>query len=158
MPPPACKHPNPPASEGCSNICGWNAPPGRYLEGLFEGVAGEDLAAVAAGELAAAGGGWVKLVFGFPEHFTGPASFSGASASYSTGVVRALCDHVHALDGRVAAHVSGPGDAAAAISLGIDSLEHGPDVPLESLGILGQRGGAWTPTPSRPAPQPPGPT
>jgi imidazolonepropionase-like amidohydrolase len=88
----------------------------------------------------------VKLVFDFPEHFTGVASFSRASASYGPGVVRSLSDHVHALGGRVAAHVSGPGDAAAAISLGIDSLEHGPDVPLESLDVLGQRGGAWTPT------------
>ena len=53
---------------------------------------------------------------------------------------------MHALGGRVAAHVSGPGDAQAAIELGIDSLEHGPDVPLESLACLGRRGGAWTPT------------
>jgi hypothetical protein len=37
--------------------------------------------------------------------------------------------------------VSAPGDAAAAISLGIDSLEHGPDVPLESLDVLGQAEG-----------------
>ena len=46
----------------------------------------------------------------------------------------------------MAAHVSGPGDAQAAIELGVDSLEHGPDVPLEALGALGQRRGAWTPT------------
>jgi hypothetical protein len=36
------------------------APPGRYLEGLFEGVTGEDLASVGAAELAASGSGWVK--------------------------------------------------------------------------------------------------
>jgi imidazolonepropionase-like amidohydrolase len=122
------------------------APPGRYLEGLFEGVTGEDLATVAAAELAASGGGWVKLVFDFPEHFTDVTSFSQATASYAAEIVRSLCDRVHALGGRVAAHVSGPGDAAAAIELGIDSLEHGPDVPLESLACLGRRGGAWTPT------------
>jgi imidazolonepropionase-like amidohydrolase len=122
------------------------APPGRYLEGLFEGVTGEDLEKVAAEELAASGGGWVKLVFDFPEHFTGVASFSEATASYAAEVVSSLCDRVHALGGRVAAHVSGPGDAKAAIGLGIDSLEHGPDVPLESLACLGRRGGAWTPT------------
>ena len=45
-----------------------------------------------------------------------------------------------------AAHVSGPGDEAAAIELGAGSLEHGPDVPLESVACLGRRGGAWTPT------------
>jgi imidazolonepropionase-like amidohydrolase len=122
------------------------APPGRYLEGLFEPVTGEDLAAVAGEELAASGGGWVKLVFDFPEHFTGAASFSQATASYAAEIVQSLCDRVHALGGRVAAHVSGPGDAGLAIELGIDSLEHGPDVPLESLDRLGRRGGAWTPT------------
>jgi imidazolonepropionase-like amidohydrolase len=122
------------------------APPGRYLEGLYEGVADADLAAVAAAELAASGGGWVKLVFDFPEHFTGVASFSEATASYAAETVRSLCDRVHSLGGRVAAHVSGPGDATAAIDLGVDSLEHGPDVPLESLARLGRRGGAWTPT------------
>ena len=65
------------------------APPGRYLEGLFEGVADEDLATVAAAELAASGGGWVKLVFDFPEHFTGVASFSAATAALSS---RTRCD------------------------------------------------------------------
>jgi imidazolonepropionase-like amidohydrolase len=100
------------------------APPSRYLEGLFEGLTGEDLESVAAEELAVSGGGWVKLVFDFPEHFTGVASFSEATASYAAEVVRSLCDRVHALGGRVAAHVSGPGDAQAAIGLGIDSLEH----------------------------------
>jgi imidazolonepropionase-like amidohydrolase len=122
------------------------APPGRYLEGLFEGVTDEDLAAVAEEELSASRSGWVKLVFDFPEQFTGPASFSAATANYAAGTVRSLCDRVHALGGRVAAHVSGPGDAAAAVGLGVDSLEHGPDVPLESLAVLGRRGGAWTPT------------
>ena len=47
---------------------------------------------------------------------------------------------------RPAIVVSGPGDAESAIELGVDSLEHGPDVPLESLACLGRRGGAWTPT------------
>jgi imidazolonepropionase-like amidohydrolase len=122
------------------------APPDRYLPGLFDGVTGEDLATTAAAELAASGSGWVKLVFDSPEHFTGAASFSEATASYAAAAVRSLCHHVHTLGGRVAAHVSGPGDAAAAIELGIDSLEHGPDVPLESLACLGRRGGAWTPT------------
>jgi hypothetical protein len=79
-------------------------------------MSGGELEAVAA-ELAATGSGWVKLVFDFPGHFTGVASFSQATANYTTEVVRSLGDRVHALGGRVAAHVSGPGDAAAAIEL-----------------------------------------
>src|SRR5581483_10128502 len=34
----------------------------------------------------------------------------------------------------------------AAVELGVDSLEHGPDVPIDSLRALGSRNGAWTPT------------
>jgi imidazolonepropionase-like amidohydrolase len=122
------------------------APPGRYLDELFEGVTAGDLEQVALAELAASGGGWVKLIFDFPEHFTGPASFGEATANYAAETVRDLCEQIHQAGGRVAAHVSGPGDAALAVELGVDSLEHGPDVPLDSLAALGARGGAWTPT------------
>lgn len=122
------------------------APPNRYLEGLFEGVAPEDLERVALSELASSDGGWVKLIFDFPEHFVNVSSFGEATANYAAEVVRGLCDRVHQAGGRVAAHVSGRGDAEAAVELGVDSLEHGPDVPIDSLRALGSRNGAWTPT------------
>lgn len=122
------------------------APPNGYLDELFEGIDADDLESVALDELAASGSGWVKLVFDFPEHFTGPASFGEATTNYAAETVRGLCARVHGLGGRVAAHVSGPGGAETAVALGVDSLEHGPDIPLESLVELGARSGAWTPT------------
>lgn len=122
------------------------APPHGYLPWLFEGVPAEAVAQVALEELAASGSGWVKLVFDFPEHFTGLESLLEAVPNYPPEVAVALCRAVHEAGGRVAAHVSGPGDAALAVSVGVDSLEHGHDVPLDDLADLGRRGGAWTPT------------
>ena len=101
---------------------------------------------MARAELDASGRGWVKLIFDFPEQFKGTESLLAATPNYRPDLVRSLCDAVHALGGRVAAHVTGPDGSAAAVELGIDSLEHGHHVPLDSLRALGARGGAWTPT------------
>lgn len=122
------------------------APPGGYLPGLFEGISAEDLAEVAVAELDANGGGWVKLVFDFPEHFSGFQDMPWSTPNYPDDIIAGLCAAVHAAGARVAAHVTGNGDAAMAIELGVDSLEHGHDVSLDSLTALGARGGAWTPT------------
>jgi imidazolonepropionase-like amidohydrolase len=121
------------------------APPGGYIPGLYEGVGDDRLVDVALQELAA-GSGWVKLVLDFPEHFTGPESFMGATPNYPPDLLRELCRKVHKGGGRVAAHVSGPGDAGLAVEVGVDSVEHGVDLTASDLEQLGERGGAWTPT------------
>ena len=121
------------------------APSGGYLPGLYEPVPPEDLLASAQHELRH-GDGWVKLVFDFPEHFTGPASFVEARPNYDTDVLTRLCTTVHEGGGRVAAHVSGSGDSALAVAVGVDSIEHGVDIDEADLVALGARGGAWTPT------------
>jgi imidazolonepropionase-like amidohydrolase len=122
------------------------APDHGYLDGLYAAVEPADLIEAALAELRATGSGWVKLVFDFPEHFTGPPSFLDARPNYPPELMRGLCDAVHVAGGRVAAHVSGPGDASLAVAVGVDSLEHGHDVPIDDLVALGARGGAWTPT------------
>lgn len=121
------------------------APAGRYLPGLYESTAPEELLATARHELTHSDG-WVKVVFDFPEHFTGPESFPAATPNYDQDLLAQLCAEVHAAGGRVAAHVSGEGDSARAVAAGVDSLEHGIDVTEADLEALGRRGGAWTPT------------
>ena len=121
------------------------APPGGYIPGLYEGVGEDQLVDVGLQELAT-GGGWVKLVLDFPEHFTGPESFMGATPNYPPDLLTELCRKVHKAGGRVAAHVSGPGDATLAVDVGVDSVEHGVDLAMSDLERLGDRGGAWTPT------------
>jgi hypothetical protein len=121
------------------------APAGGYLPGLYEPVPPEDLLTSALNELAHSDG-WVKLVFDFPEHFTGPASFVEARPNYDAGLLTQVCAAVHERGARVAAHVSGPGDSALAVAVGVDSIEHGVDIAEADLAALGARGGAWTPT------------
>jgi imidazolonepropionase-like amidohydrolase len=101
---------------------------------------------VALHELSESGGGWVKLIFDFPEHFESEADFPTATSNYPPDLVLELCDRVHAAGGRVAAHVTGIGDGKLAVAAGVDSIEHGIDLSEDDIATLGDRGGAWTPT------------
>jgi imidazolonepropionase-like amidohydrolase len=112
------------------------APPGRYHEWLIDEVG--DLVADALEQDTP----WVKVIADFP----GPdGNWLAAPVNYDRDALTELAAAAHDAGKRVAAHVSGElvRDCVAA---GIDSIEHGPLIDAESLAVLGERGGAWTPT------------
>ncbi|GAB3857212.1 amidohydrolase family protein [Dactylosporangium cerinum] len=61
-------------------------------------------------------------------------------------VLRALCDAVHAVGGRVAAHCQTAEGTRNAVLAGVDSIEHAWFLTPDLLTVLAARGGAVTPT------------
>jgi imidazolonepropionase-like amidohydrolase len=61
-------------------------------------------------------------------------------------VLRALCDAVHAVGGRVAAHCQTAEGTRNAVLAGVDSIEHAWFLTPDLLDVLAARGGAVTPT------------
>ena len=61
-------------------------------------------------------------------------------------VLRELCDAVHAVNGRVAAHCQTAEGTRAAVLAGVDSIEHAWFLTPDLLDVLAARGGAVTPT------------
>ncbi len=116
------------------------APPGRYIEGLYEGVEPAGLVDAALAEVAS-GATWVKVVADFPITMPGGRT----EPNYDLETLTAVVEAAHAAGARVAAHVTGKalGDVVAA---GVNSVEHGLRMDEELLAALGRRGGAWTPT------------
>ncbi|MET7418299.1 amidohydrolase family protein [Dactylosporangium sp. NPDC005555] len=61
-------------------------------------------------------------------------------------VLRELCDAVHAVNGRVAAHCQTAEGTRSAVLAGVDSIEHAWFLTPDLLDVLAARGGAVTPT------------
>lgn len=116
------------------------APPGRYIEGLYEGVEPGGLVDAALAEVAS-GATWVKVVADFPITMPGGRT----EPNYDLETLTAVVDAAHAAGARVAAHVTGKA-LADVVAAGVDSVEHGVRMDAEMLAALGRRGGAWTPT------------
>jgi imidazolonepropionase-like amidohydrolase len=114
------------------------APPDFFLPHLYEGTAPEDAVAVAR----ARGGGWVKLIGDFPAGEFNPLQ---PEVGYAPELVAEIADAVHAEGGRVAMHVMGP-FVREAVSLGVDSIEHGTWADEATVREMAARGVAWTPT------------
>lgn len=108
----------------------------RGLEELDElQTVPDDLTAAGVAE-AVANDGWCKTY--------GDWEF-GRSAT-PAGVLRELCDAVHATGGRVAAHCQTADGTRNAVLAGVDSIEHAWFLTPDLLDVLAARGGAVTPT------------
>ncbi len=117
------------------------APADRYFpELLVEPVDNEDLVDAAEAEVRR-GASWVKVIADFPKL----PEFGEVARTYPLGLLTEMCEKVHALSARVAAHTSLPG-VGELVTAGVDSVEHGPGLDQEAISEMGRRGVAWVPT------------
>lgn len=119
---------------------------GRFLSAPGHGVPGLDLEVPldrlpdeAERELGS-GDGWVKVIG--DTFVPGP----GITRTFPSDALEATVQRIHALGGRVAIHAMSAGVIADAIDAGFDSIEHGSYMEEGQLGLLAERGIAWTPT------------
>lgn len=113
-------------------------PAGGYVDGFGEEVEPEDLIDHVR-DVAAKRGGWVKLVGDWPRKGLGPVN------NYSLERLTEAVDVIHAAGARVAIHTMAYA-ASDAVAAGVDSIEHGPFLTEQDLGMLAARHGAWVPT------------
>jgi imidazolonepropionase-like amidohydrolase len=120
------------------------APAGRYFPALLpEAAPQQRLTELALGELAR-GGRWVKVIADFPPVTDGMPS-GPPELTYSAEAIKAMAAAVHAVGGRVAAHVTTDG-VSELVRAGVDSIEHGTAIDESALRLMAQTGAAWTPT------------
>lgn len=115
------------------------APPDGYFPGFAPGIEPDDLRDEVAAQ-AVAGRGWVKVIGDWPRRGRGPV------ANFDEAELRAAVEVAHAADVMVAIHTMAREVPAAAVSAGVDSIEHGLFLDEDDLGVLGGRGGMWVPT------------
>lgn len=118
------------------------APPGRYLPNTAREVSGNDIV-LAASEEAALGGGWVKFIGDSP-HRDHPGS--DPDVGWTVDELRPAVEAARMAGARTAMHVTTPAAVELAISLDIDSIEHGSHLQPQHLKQMAARGRAWTPT------------
>lgn len=117
------------------------APGDRYFPQLLvDPVDDQHLVTAAIGEVAR-GASWVKVIADFP---TVP-EFGEVAPTYPLELISLMCEKVHTLGARVAAHTTLPG-VGKLVSAGVDSVEHGPGLDEEAIAEMGRRGVAWVPT------------
>jgi imidazolonepropionase-like amidohydrolase len=113
--------------------------PGRFFAGWGRPCEPDDVAGAAAEEAAAAGG-WAKLIADWFD------DEGGYVPSFAPSTIAATVRRVHAVGGRVAAHVQHGGSGRDAVAAGVDSIEHGMHLPFEALGAMADQGIALVPT------------
>ncbi len=89
------------------------------------------------------GADWIKLTA------TGgvlSASAAGLEQEFADEEITAIVETAHRLGRRVAAHAHGARGTAAAVRLGVDSIEHGSFADDATLAELAARGGFFVPT------------
>jgi len=112
----------------------WIAQPGQFFDGWARHAAPDDLPRIAAAQARASG--WAKLI----------GDWGLDDAVVPPDVLRAVVEAVHAVGGRVAVHSQRAEGGAAAVSAGVDSLEHGMCLDPALLAEMARRGTALTPT------------
>jgi imidazolonepropionase-like amidohydrolase len=117
------------------------APADRYFPQLLvEPVDDEHLVDAAEAEVRR-GASWVKVIADFPKL----PEFGDVARTYPLGLLTEMCEKVHTLGARVAAHTTLPG-VGDLLTAGVDSVEHGPGLDREAIAEMGRRGVAWVPT------------
>jgi imidazolonepropionase-like amidohydrolase len=114
------------------------APPDGYFPGLARHVTADQLEAAAAEERRRSGC-WVKII----GDYLGGDRFA---PNWSAEVLARTTAHVHADGGRVAVHAVCPEAVAAAISAGVDSIEHGWAISDADFASMRANATAWVPT------------
>lgn len=112
----------------------WIAQHGQFVDGWGTKCTLDELPRVAAEQ--ASRSEWVKLI----------ADWSLGDDVVPVEVLRSVVNKVHALGSRVAVHSQHGAGGAAAVSAGVDSLEHGMGLPTEMLTQMAKQGTALTPT------------
>jgi imidazolonepropionase-like amidohydrolase len=112
----------------------WHAPEGRFFGRLHDPVSADELLGAARTEIAR-GATWIKII----------GDWRDGSLSYAPELVRELVQVAHSAGARVTAHTQWQG-VRQLVDAGIDSVEHGSLLDLETLHIMAERGIAWTPT------------
>jgi len=112
----------------------WLAQPGQFFDGWARHGAPDDLPRLAAAQ--ARRSGWAKLI----------GDWGLQDAVVSPAVLRAIVAAVHDVGGRVAVHSQHAEGGAAAVSAGVDSLEHGMCLDPTLLPEMARQGIALTPT------------
>jgi imidazolonepropionase-like amidohydrolase len=117
------------------------APPGFYLEHLYDGTRPER-AVGAARDRVRAGWPWVKVIADFPGPDRNPLA---PRVGYPLELVGEIAAAVHAEGGRIAAHVMGR-LVRELVHAGVDSIEHGNWADDATVREMAARGTAWCPT------------
>lgn len=112
----------------------WIAQHGQFIDGWGRRIDHADLPATAAEQ--ARRSGWAKLI----------ADWGPEDDPIPEQVLRAVVEAVHAVGGRVAVHSQQAPGGAAAVTAGVDSLEHGMCLDSELLNQMAAQGTALTPT------------
>jgi hypothetical protein len=112
----------------------WIAQAGQFFEGWGRRASHAELPALAAAQ--AQRTGWAKLI----------GDWSVGDEPIPADVLAAVVAAVHAVGGRVAVHAQHPGGSAAAVTAGVDSLEHGMWLDPSLLAQMAAQGTALTPT------------
>jgi imidazolonepropionase-like amidohydrolase len=112
----------------------WIAQQGQFFDGWAHRVDHADLPATAAEQ--ARRTGWVKLI----------ADWGPDDPALPIEVLQRVVVAVHAVGGRVAVHSQQADGGRAAVSAGVDSLEHGMWLDPSLLPQMAARGTALTPT------------
>lgn len=112
----------------------WIAQHGQFFDGWGRRVAHEDLPAIAAEQ--AARTGWAKII----------ADWGPDDPTVPTEVLKKVVYAVHNAGGRLAVHSQVGDGGAAAVTAGVDSLEHGMCLDVDFLDKMADQGTALTPT------------
>ncbi len=112
----------------------WLAKPGQFITGWGKRVSDQEFPRVAAAQAAASG--WCKIT----------ADWGIDDEAVSPGVMKAIVEAVRAVGGRVAVHSQTSAGSFAAVSAGVDSLEHGMWLEEDLLGEMATKGIVLTPT------------
>ena len=115
------------------------APPGGYFPGLAREVTAEELPDAVEQEVRRSGG-WAKII----GDYLGPAG--QFVPNFPAEVLTEAVARAHAADGRVAIHVTCREVVDAAVTAGIDSIEHGWAVTDDHFAAMRANGTAWVPT------------
>jgi imidazolonepropionase-like amidohydrolase len=116
------------------------APPGRYLPGVAAECDPADLVHAVTAQ-AKAGNGWIKLVGDWIDDHVGDLTLN-----WAPGAMKAAVDAAHAAGARVAAHTFSEAGAAALLSAGVDSIEHGTGLSDDHIDHMARHRIALIPT------------
>jgi imidazolonepropionase-like amidohydrolase len=112
----------------------WLAKPGQFITGWGKRVSDQDFPRVAAAQAAASG--WCKIT----------ADWGIDDEAVSPEVMVAIVEAVRAVGGRVAVHSQTEAGSFAAVTAGVDSLEHGMWLSEDLLDEMAIKGVVLTPT------------
>jgi imidazolonepropionase-like amidohydrolase len=108
-------------------------------------VDGVERARLAVREQIAHGADWIKY-YSDRRYYFGPDSVLHSWVNFTDEEAKAIVDEAHRLGRRVAAHAIGSDGIAAALSAGVNTIEHGDGLTDSLMDVLVAKGVYWVPT------------